>query len=87
MPYVKVGGVWKISVRDVLLNAVRARLGKDVKFEEADLHVLAGKMAKVVRQRGKGMSDLADAVSAGRIATDSALRDAVEALRREPPRR
>jgi len=81
-PYVKVNGVWKLSVRDVLLTAVKARLGKDVKFEEADLHVLAGKMAKVVRQRAKGMSDLADAVKAGRIASEGALRDSVEALRR-----
>jgi hypothetical protein len=82
VPYVKVNGVWKVSVRDVLLTGVKARLGKDVKIEEADLHVLAGKLAKVVRQRGKGMAGLAESVRAGRIRTAAALRDAVEALKR-----
>ena len=83
VPYVKVDGVWKISVRDVLLIAVRARLGSEAKVEEADVHVLAGKMAKVIARRGKGMSDLADAVRAGRVDSDAALREAAEALRRE----
>jgi hypothetical protein len=82
VPYVKVGRVWKVSVRDVLLNAVKARLGEDAKVEEADLHVLAGKMAKVIRQRGKGLSDLADAVRAGRVASEADLRRAAQALRR-----
>ena len=86
VPYVKVDGVWKISVRDVLLIAVRTRLGPEAKVEEADLHVLAGKTAKVIRRRGKGMSDLADAVRAGRVDSDRALREAAEALRRETPR-
>lgn len=87
VPYVKVGGVWKVSVRDVLLGAVKASLGEDAKFEEADLHVLAGKMAKVIRQRGKGMSDLAERVRSGRIASDAELREAAGTLRRGAPRR
>ena len=85
-PYVKVGGVWKVSVRDVLLTAIRARFGQKEKVEEADLHVLAGKMAKVIRGRSKGLSDLAEAVRTGRIRTDAALREATENLRRGPAR-
>jgi hypothetical protein len=85
-PYVKVGGVWKVSVRDILLTAIRARFGPKEKVEEADLHVLAGKMAKVIRGRSKGLSDLAEAVRTGRIRTDAALREAAENLRRAPAR-
>ena len=85
-PYVKVGGVWKVSVRDVLLNAIHARFGRDEKVEEADLHVLAGKMAAVIRRRAKGLSDLAESVRAGRIRSDPDLREAARALRQEAPR-
>ena len=84
-PYVKVNGVWKVSVRDVLLTAIRARFGEREKVEEADLHVLAGKMATVIRRRSKGLSELAESVRAGRIRTDAALREAAQALRREGP--
>lgn len=83
IPYVNVDGVWKVSVRDVLLTALKARFGPGVKFEEADLHVLAGKMAKVVRRRGKRLADLAASVRAGRVATPDALREAAAALRAE----
>lgn len=85
-PYVKVGGVWKVSVRDVLLTAIHARFGPKEKVEEADLHVLAGKMAKVIRGRSKGLSDLTEAVRTGQIRTDAALREATENLRRGPAR-
>jgi hypothetical protein len=81
-PYVKVGGVWKVSVRDILLTAVRARFGAKEKVEEADLHVLAGKMAKVIGARSKGLADLAESVRAGRIRSDAALREAAQNLRR-----
>ena len=82
VPYVKVGGVWKLSVREVLLVALTARFGRDVKVEEADLHVLAGKMAKVVRKRSDDLSSLADSVRDGRVRSPGALRKAAEALRR-----
>jgi hypothetical protein len=85
-PYVKAGGVWKVSVRDVLLTAVRARFGAGEKVEEADLHALAGKMATVIRARGKGLSDLAESVRTGRIRSDAALREAAAAVRRGPAR-
>ena len=32
VPYVKVNGVWKVSVRDVLLVALKSRFGDDVHF-------------------------------------------------------
>ena len=66
--------------------AIRARFGANEKVEEADLHVLAGKMAKVIRGRSQGLADLADAVRAGRIRTDAALREAADNLRRAPAR-
>ena len=82
VPYVRVDGVWKLSLRDVLLTAVRARFGADVAVEESDLHVLAGKMAKVVQARAKSLSDLAESVRARRVRSGEELRKAVEALRR-----
>ena len=84
VPYVKVNGLWKVSVRDVLLTGVRARFGPDEKVEEADLHVLAGKMATVVGQRAKDLAGLAESVQAGRIQSAAALRQAAEALRKGP---
>jgi hypothetical protein len=81
---VKVNGVWKVSVRDILLTAVRARFAAKEKVEEADLHVLAGKMAKVIGGRSKGLADLAESVRAGRIRSDAALREAAQNLRRGP---
>ena len=83
-PYVKVNGLWKVSVRDVLLTAVRAKLGKNIKFEEADLHTLAGKTAKVITIRSEGVTKLAKDVDAGRVATPEALREAIGKLKRGP---
>jgi len=86
-PYVNVDGVWKVSVRDVLLTALRARFGRDVKVEEADLHVLAGKSAKVIRKRSDGLSGLADSVESGGIKSEDALRAAIDKLRAPAARR
>ena len=86
-PYVNVDGVWKVSVRDVLLTALRARFGRDMKVEEADLHVLAGKMAKVIRTRAEGLSGLADSVESGGIQSAGALRAAIDGLQTPRPAR
>jgi len=85
VPYVNVDGVWKVSVRDVLLTALRARFGKSVEYEEADLHVLAGKMARVLRGRAKQLSSMADDVKAKRFRSADDLLDAVDRVRRPPP--
>lgn len=82
VPYVRVDGVWKLSLRDVLLTAVTARFGAEADVEEADLHVLAGKMARVVRARAQGLATLAASVRGRRVASDEELRKAVEGLRR-----
>ena len=78
VPYVQVDGVWKLSLRDVLLTAVKARFGPEVAVEESDLHVLAGKMAKVVRGRAESLSELAESVRARRVRSAEELRKAVE---------
>jgi hypothetical protein len=81
VPYVYVEGHWKVSVRDVLVTALRARFGPSVGFEEADLYVLAGKTAKVLRARGARLSALADDVRAKRVATGEQLAAAVDGIR------
>lgn len=81
VPYVKSDGLWKVSVRDVLLTAVRARFGADVAYEEADLYVLAGKMAKVMQGRAADFSALAGDVRGGRVRSRRELRDAVRRIR------
>ena len=83
VPYVRTGGVWKVSVRDVLATAVEARFGKRVDYEEADLFVLAGKMAKVLRSRGEQLTKLAEDVKAGRVKSADGLHAAVEKIRRQ----
>ena len=80
-PYVNVKGVWKVSVRDILLTALRARFGPGFKTEEADLHVLAGKMAKVIQKRSDGVAQLADSVESGGITSAAALQAAIDGLR------
>ena len=81
VPYVRVRGVWKVSVRDVLLNAIKASLGDDAKVEEADLHVLAGKMGDVLRDRGKRLESITDSVRSGKIRSTAELEAAVESVR------
>jgi len=81
VPYVYLDGRWKVSVRDVLATALRARFGASVEFEEADLYVLAGKTAKVLRGRAGRLSELAEDVRAKRVATDEQLADAVDRIR------
>ena len=83
VPYVFVDNVWKVSVREVLVTALRSRFGKSVDFEEADLHVLAGKTARVLRDRAGRLAALADDVRTKRVTTAEQLRDAVERIRRE----
>jgi hypothetical protein len=82
VPYVKVDGVWKVSVRDVLITALRARFGPAVEYEEADLFVLAGKMGRVLRGRARQLSALAEDVRAKRVASPEELREAVDRIRR-----
>ena len=82
VPYVNADGVWKVSVRDVLLTAVRARFGAGLEYEEADLYVLAGKMAKVLDARSGQFSQLADDVGAGRVTGRRELRARVRQIRR-----
>ena len=82
VPYVSVDGVWKISVRNVLLQAVKVRFGEKVQYEEADLFVLAGKMGGVLRGRAEQLSKLAADVRAGRVKSADELRAAVERIRR-----
>jgi hypothetical protein len=81
VPYVFLDGRWKVSVRDVLATALRARFGPSVEFEEADLYVLAGKTAKVFRSRAGRLSELAEDVRAKRVATDEQLAAAVDKIR------
>ena len=64
VPYVLVDGVWKVSVREVLVIALRARFGKSLSFEEADLYVLAGKTAGVLRGHAAQLSALTKDVRA-----------------------
>lgn len=80
VPYVHVKGVWKVSVRDVLVAAVKARFGSAIDYEEADLYVLAGKVARVLRGRAGELSVLADDVRAKRITADE-LNAAVRRIR------
>jgi hypothetical protein len=81
VPYVNADGVWKVSVRDVLLAALRARFGPAVEYEEADLFVLAGKMARVLRGRAEQISSLAEDVREKRVATREQLHDAIDRIR------
>jgi hypothetical protein len=85
VPYVNVNGVWKVSTREVLATALRARFGKDVEYEEADLYVLAGKMAHVLRGRARQLSELTADVREKRITTAEQLNAAVEKIRRGSP--
>ena len=90
VPYVHADGVWKLSVRDVLLAGVRARLGPDVEYEEADLFNLAGKMGRVLRARAAQLTSLADDVRAGHVKSSDELHAAVTRIRHsagEPPPR
>lgn len=80
-PYVRTDGVWKVSVRDVLLLAVRARLGEDVEYEEADLHALAGKMAAVLSERAERLRSVAGSVRSGTIASTEQLEQAIKSVR------
>ena len=80
-PYVLSDGVWKVSVRDVLLLAVRARLGPEAEVEEADLHVLAGKMGDVLHDRSKRIRSVADGVRSGKIRSNRELEEAIESVR------
>jgi hypothetical protein len=82
VPYVKVDGVWKVSVRDVLITALRARFGPAVEYEEADLFVLAGKMGRVLRGRADQLSSLAEDVRLKRVASPGQLREAIDRIRR-----
>jgi hypothetical protein len=81
VPYVYADGRWKVSVRDVLAVALRARFGPSVKFEEADLYVLAGKTAKVLRDRAGRLSALAEDVRSKRVTTADELDAAVWRIR------
>jgi hypothetical protein len=81
IPYVKVDGVWKLSIRDVLATAVKARFGRAVEYEEADLYVLAGKMARVLRERAGQLAALADDVKSKRVKNTDELHAAVERIR------
>ena len=82
VPYVNVGGVWKVSVRDVLITALRARFGTSVAFEEADLFVLAGKSGRVLRERAARLSSLAEDVRTKRVATVEQLDAAIDQVKR-----
>ena len=84
VPYVNVDGVWKLSVRDVLASAVKARFGPSVDYEEADLFVLAGKMAKVLRTRADQLSALAEDAKAKRVKTEDELFAAIQKIRPSP---
>jgi hypothetical protein len=81
VPYVCVDGRWKVSARNVLVTALRARFGPAVDFEEPDLYVLAGKPAKVPRTRAARVSALAEDVRAKRVATAEQLAAAVDEIR------
>ena len=85
VPYVNVDGVWKVSVREVLVTALRARFGRIVAYEEADLYVLAGKMGRVLRARASQLSGLAADVRAKRITSAEQLDAAVGRIRRGTP--
>jgi hypothetical protein len=82
IPYVNVDGVWKVSVRNVLLAAVQVRFGETVEYEEADLFVLAGKMGRVLRGRAGQLSALAHDVRAGRVKSAEELHAAIDRVRR-----
>jgi hypothetical protein len=82
VPYVEVDGVWKVSVRNILLAAVQARFGPAVEYEEADLFVLAGKMGRVFRGRAEQLSALVDDVRAGRVKSAEELHAAIDRIRR-----
>ena len=83
VPYVRVDGVWKVSVRDVLATAVKARFGPAVEYEEADLYVLAGKMGRVLRARAGRLSSLADDVRAKRVRSTDELQAAIKDIRKQ----
>ena len=85
VPYVNVDGVWKVSVREVLVTALRARFGRIVAYEEADLYVLAGKTGRVLRARASQLSGLAADVRAKRITSAEQLDAAVGRIRRGTP--
>jgi hypothetical protein len=80
-PYVLSDGAWKVSVRDVLLLALRARFGVGLTYEEADLHVLAGKMGDVLERRSKRIRTVADSVRTGKIRSRAELEAAVESIK------
>jgi len=81
VPYVYDDGRWKVSARNVLVTALRARFGSAVEFEEADLFVLAGKTAKVLRARAGRIAALAEDVRLKRVATADQLDEAVWQIR------
>jgi hypothetical protein len=82
VPYVNTDGAWKVSVREVLVIALRSRFGEAVRFEEADLYVLAGKTGKVLRDRAGKLSALTEAVRARRVASQEQLHDEIDRIRR-----
>ena len=84
VPYVLVDDVWKVSVREVLVIALRARFGKSLAYEEADLYVLAGKSARAIRSRAGQLSTLTQDVRAKRVATPEELSARIEQIRRSP---
>ena len=78
-PYVNVEGVWKLSVRDVVYQAIKGAL-KDrppEEIEEATLFGVAGKIAKVLQGRAQTLTGLADAVASGKFESVEQFNDAV----------
>jgi hypothetical protein len=85
VPYVNPDGTWKVSVREVLVIALRARFGPSVTYEEADLYVLAGKTGKVLRDRAAKIAALTEDLRAKRVASAEQLHESIDRIRRGTP--
>lgn len=68
VPYVKIDGVWKLSIREVVYLALR-KAGVTTDVEEAVLFTVAGKTAKLLEKRNQHLHDLAEGVKAGELKT------------------
>lgn len=82
VPYVLIDGVWKVSVREVLVIGLRARFGKSLSYEDSDLYVLAGKTARAIRSRAEQVSALTEDVLAKRVTTAEELNGRIDQIRR-----
>lgn len=82
VPYVKVDGIWKLSIRDVVFLAIKGVLG-DREVEESTLFLIAGKTAKKQQERNEKLLALARDVEAGTYESAEAFQQAAAALLKE----